>query len=227
MTNIYSDDDDIFEDYVESSSQSSIGEVSSTESIDKVFSEVDTPFASLIKTSNIKIGFGEAFYGAAKEWVLQGYREANSIAVLDHLSKITDGHFLFHHRLLLCKESIDRKKTILHFLNLVFENDSTDTIIKGPNSMNITFTETYFHMFFKSYYNVLLDTYYSDIALYKTLCEMTNVEFDNDVYDITKIPTSISMSDHVNNLYTQYFKDTNLVDVLNRNMDEVFSKKPQ
>jgi len=228
MTNIYSNDDDIFEDYVETSTQDSLNDsTSSSENIDKVFSEVDTPFAALIKNSNIKIGFGEAFYSAANEWVLQGYREANNVALLDHLAKTTNGEFLFHHRLILCKESIDRKKTILHFLNLVFDTDNTDTIIKGPNSMNITFTQTYFHMFFKSYYNVLLDTYYADIALYKTLCEMTSTEFDNDVYDIDKMSSPITISEHINSLYTNYFKDTDLIDSLHRNLDEVFSKKPQ
>ena len=133
MSNIYSNDDDLFEDYVESnpSTDSSYDADLSTNTVDKVFSDIDSPFKSLLRDSSLKVNFSEAFYRAAHEWVNQGYREANTSAILNELVLITNGQFVYRHRIELCKESLARKKTIISFLNIVLNSDTADTVIKA------------------------------------------------------------------------------------------------
>lgn len=67
--NIFStNDDDIFEDYVESSSNDSFSQdTSSAQPLDKIFSDVDSPFKKLLEDSSLKVGLGESFYNAAEE----------------------------------------------------------------------------------------------------------------------------------------------------------------
>lgn len=229
MSNIYSNDDDIFEDYVEQSSNSANLDdptKSSSETFDKAFSDIDTPFKSLVKNSSLKVNFGEAFYGAAHEWVMQGYRESNNVAVINELARITDGEFLYRHRLIFCKESIIRKKTVLKFLSLILDGEETKAFVRSANeNFSVNFTETYFNMSFRSFYNILLDTYWNEVALYKTLCEITNTDIDINVYDLNHEDDILSVSDHINNLYVDYFEKTDLHEKLQRNIDEIFTSK--
>jgi hypothetical protein len=101
MSNIYSNDDDLFEEYVDSdsSTNSSYDSDLNANTVDKVFSDIDSPFKSLLRDSSLKVNFTEAFYRAAHEWVNQGYREANTSAILNELVLITNGQFVYRHRI--------------------------------------------------------------------------------------------------------------------------------
>lgn len=228
MSNIYSNDDDIFEDYVEDvATQSDIDETISPENVDKVFSDIDSPFKTLIKNSSLKVNFGEAFYQAAHEWQIQGYREANNASILDELARITNGEFLYRHRLAFCRETIIRKKTVINFLNLILTDESTTAIVRSSKEeLNLNFTETYFHMFFKSFYNIHLHTYHQEVALYRALCEITNTEVDETVCDLAFNSEPLTnAADHINNLYIQYFESTSLRDKIQEHVLKVFSSQ--
>lgn len=227
MSNIYSNDDDIFEDYVEERPSNIEDPVNtSAENFDKAFSDIETPFKGLLKNSSLKVNFGEAFYSAAHEWIMQGYRDANNIAILDELARITDGQFLYRHRLIFCKESIIRKKTVLRFLSLIIAGDETKIFVRSANEQfGLNLTENYFNMFFKSFYNILIDTYWNEVALYKTLCQITETEIDETVFDIDHESSIINVSDHINTLYIDYFEKTQLDEILKRNIDEIFASK--
>jgi len=228
MSNIYSNDDDLFEDYVESnpSADSSYDADLSNNTVDKVFSDIDSPFKSLLRDSSLKVNFSEAFYRAAHEWVNQGYREANTSAILNELVLITNGQFVYRHRIELCKESLARKKTIISFLNIVLNSDTADTVIKA-NSEHINFTKNYFAMFFRSYYNIQVHTFWHEVALYKSLCQVGGVEINEDLCDLTKDSETITDSSQViNDLYIKHFEkdQDNLKETLERNIEEIFSK---
>lgn len=224
---IYSNDDDIFEEYVEENSSTTFDTQDSTETVDKVFNDIDSPFKSLIKSSSLKVNFGEAFYSAAHEWQMQGYREANNASVLDELVRITNGEFLYRHRLAFCKETILRKKIILRFLHHVLEDDKTTAVIRSAkDEFNINFTETYFSVFFKSFYNIQLDTFYQEVALYRALCDMTNTEPDPNIWDLeVEADPILSISDYINDLYIQHFDSTPLRDKIQYYVNEIFSSK--
>jgi len=129
-SNLYSsNDDDIFEDYVEPQASSAYNS-SQEDEINKSFSDIDSPFSSLLRSSSLKVNFGDAFYNAAHEWITAGYREANTSAILSTLSEITEGRFLYFHRLTSSVELLQRKKTIIRFLKLLLNNDSLDGIDK-------------------------------------------------------------------------------------------------
>lgn len=231
MSNIYSNDDDIFEDYVESdvSVNDHFETDQSTNTVDKVFSDIDSPFKALLRDSSLKVNFSEAFYKAAHEWVNHGYREANTSAILNELVLITNGEFLYRHRIHMCKESIARKKTIINFLDVILNSQNVNTVIKAATEdLNINFTENYFAMFFRSYYNIQVHTFWHEVALYRTLCEFANVEPDEVLCDITQESDPITDSSQIiNDLYIQHFhKDhQKLEEALARNLEKLLPKK--
>lgn len=231
MSNIYSNDDDIFEEYIESNSSndSSYDSESNTNTVDKVFSDIDSPFKSLLRDSSLKVNFSEAFYRAAHEWVNHGYREANTSAILNELVLITNGQFLYRHRIELCKESLARKKTIINFLDIVLNGDNVNTAIKSASEdINVHFTENYFAMFFRSYYNIQIHTFWHEVALYKSLCQVGNIEIDEDLCDLAKDSEPITDSSQViNDLYVKYFQkdQEKLKETLERNLEELLPKK--
>lgn len=229
-SNIYSsNDDDIFEDYVESTSATTNNDSfsQSEESIDKVFSDIDSPFRSLLQSSSLKVNFGDAFYNAAFEWVNQGYREANAASIVECLAELTNGKFLYNHRLTTSKEILTRKKTIIKFLNMMLENKNFETVVKvaGEHS-DFKFNETYFNMFFRSFYNIQLHTYYCELAVYKSLCEMLQLEVDSDLCDphANSELMILNSAEHINDLYIQYFEKDELGDRIGKHLDEFFKK---
>lgn len=233
--NLYSsNDDDIFEDYVETTIVSEdISDISSDSqsTIDQVFSDIDSPFRNILQKSYLKVNFGDAFYNAAYEWVAQGYRESNSVAILNTLAEITNGKFLYDHRLLCSTEILNRKKTILKFLTSLLEDDSIETIVKGVkqdgSKDTFHFSETYFNMFFRSFYNIQLHSFYCEVAVYKTLCEMLNIEVDESLIDPFNSESLevLTASDHVNNLYIKYFNHEEMTQKVEKYFDEVLKKK--
>lgn len=222
---IYSNDDDIFEEYVEQKDTSTFSNEDSTNTVDKVFSEIDSPFKSLIKSSSLKVNFGEAFYHAAHEWQLQGYREANNASILDELVRITNGEFLYRHRLAFCKETILRKKVIIRFLNHILDDESTTAVVhSAKEEFNLNFSETYFNMFFKSFYNIQIDTFYQEVALYRALCEITQTTPDQSIWDLeVESEPLINISDYINTLYINHFEPTNLQEIIKKYADEIFN----
>lgn len=230
-SNIYSsNDDDIFEDYVEPISTSSTEDSfsSSEDSMDKVFSDIDSPFRSLLQSSSLKVNFGDAFYNAAYEWVNQGYRESNAAAIVETLAELTQGKFLYQHRLITSKEILIRKKTIIKFLTMMLEHDNFETVIKvaGENS-DFRFNETYFNMFFRSFYNIQLHTYYCELAVYKSLCDMLDIPLDESVCD-PHLPSdlmTLNSSEHINQLYIQYFEKDELGTRIENHLNELLKKK--
>lgn len=230
-SNIYSsNDDDIFEDYVESTSATTDYDsfAQPEESINKVFSDIDSPFRSLLQSSSLKVNFGDAFYNAALEWVNQGYREANGAAIVETLAELTNGKFLYNHRLTTSKEILSRKKTILKFLTMMLENDNFETVIKvaGENS-NLKFNETYFNMFFRSFYNIQLHTYYCELAVYKSLSDMLELPIDPDICDPHSHADLIVLnaSEHINDLYIQYFEKDELGNRIENHLNELLKKE--
>lgn len=230
MSNINSNDDDIFEDYVDTSSNSpSFSDPASDTSINKVFSEVDSPFKSMLNNSSLKVGFTEAFYMAAHEWINVGYREANNAAIVDELVRITNGEFLYRQRIKFSMETISRKKTIVRFLTILLDETNTSEIISvASRDFNLNFNEKFFIMFFRSLYNIQIHSLLEEIVLYKSLCHLTSTPVDEDLCDLTKDSEPISNnSDYINKLYLDYFqKDTKQLEELREHyINEVFPKK--
>lgn len=226
--NIFSsNDDDIFEDYVESSSDNFISEdTSSSQPLDKIFSDVDSPFKKLLEDSSLKVGLGEAFYNAADEWVNQGYKEANSSAIIKELARLTDGRFLYNHRLECAKEVIARKKTILRFLNILLDSDAEKNIISSATDFRITLSETYFDVFFRSYFNIETFMIQHEIALYKSLCEMMDIEIDESLCNLNQETETISnVADVINDLYMQHFDKDDLEERMKKHVNEFRTKK--
>lgn len=226
--NIFStNDDDIFEDYVESSSNDSFSQdTSSAQPLDKIFSDVDSPFKKLLEDSSLKVGLGESFYNAADEWVNQGYKEANSSAIIKELARLTDGRFLYNHRLECAKEVIARKKTILRFLNMLLESDAQKNIISSATDFRITLSETYFDVFFRSYFNIETFMIQHEIALYKSLCEMMNIEIDESLCNLNQETETISnVADVINDLYMQHFDKDDLEERMKKHVNEFRTKK--
>lgn len=208
--NIFSSsDDDIFEDYVESSPNNDFIEDTNdpNQSINKILGDVDSPFGKLMGNSFLKVGLGEAFYAAADEWVNNGYKEANAAAIIKQLAKITEGRFLYDHRLECCKEVIARKKTIIKFLNMLLDKEQTNGLIKASaDGMNINLSESYFDIFFRSYYNIEMFMIQNEIALYKSLCDLMQIEPDLTLCDLNHETETIqNTADVINELYIQYF----------------------
>lgn len=232
--NIFSsNDDDIFEDYVDSSSNTFQEESfadNTKENMDKVFGDIDSPFRSLIDSSSLKVNFGDAFYNASYEWIHQGYREANSCSIISALADLTDGKFLYHHRMMTSFEVLNRKKTIIRFLNIVLNDKEAENIIKvaGKNS-DIKFSETYFNMFFRSFYNIQIHTYYCELAVYMSLCDLLEIEPDTNVIDPNsdqeiKVLDSV---DHLNSLYIKHFPKEELADKIKAYTDDFFAFKDE
>lgn len=226
--NIFStNDDDIFQDYVESSSNDSFSQdTSSAQPLDKIFSDVDSPFKKLLEDSSLKVGLGESFYNAADEWVNQGYKEANSSAIIKELARLTDGRFLYNHRLECAKEVIARKKTILRFLNMLLDSDAQKNIISSATDFRITLSETYFDVFFRSYFNIETFMIQHEIALYKSLCEMMNIEIDESLCNLNQETETISnVADVINDLYMQHFDKDDLEERMKKHVNEFRTKK--
>lgn len=228
--NIFStSDDDIFEEYVESSSSANdfADDVNPTQPLDKIFSEVDSPFKKLLEDSSLKVGLGEAFYNAADEWVNLGYKEANSSAIIKELTRITDGRFLYHHRLECCKEIIARKKTILKFLNILLASDSEKNVISSAtNDFKLSLSETYFDIFFRSYFNIESFMIQHEIALYKSLCELMEIEIDESLCDLNQETETISnLADVINDLYMIHFNKDDLEERMKKHVNEFRTKK--
>jgi hypothetical protein len=227
-----SSDDDLFEDYVESPISESI-EDNTTETnnnFDKVFSDLDSPFKNLLQNSSLKVNFGDAFYKAAHEWTMQGYREANTLSIIDGLVALTDGQFLYHHRLACSRETLARKKTIIKFLSMLLE-DGTPSVVKATadnEDFTAAFTETYFSMFFRSFYNIQLHTFHHEAALYKALCEVLNVEPDLDLCNPTVESYAITdTADYINSLYIQHFDKDLLQEKIDKYVQQVFPTQDQ
>lgn len=232
-------DDDIFDDYQETSNSNSSSNnplldsplVNDDKSFEKVFSDLNSPFESLLQNSSLKVNFGEAFYNAAHEWVMQGYREANNISMIDALVQLTDGQYLYHHRLNCSRQTLARKKTVLKFLSILLDNsdEAPHVIAKNSNEdFNVHFSEAYFSMFFRSFYNIQMHTFLHETALYKALCEILNVEPDNDLCDPNIESVAITeTSDYINSLYIRYFDKDLLNQKINNHLEEISFNKNQ
>ena len=221
-------DDDIFDDYQETSISSDPLLESPIQnedkSFEKVFSDLNSPFESLIQSSSLKVNFGEAFYNAAHEWVMQGYREANNITVIDSLVQLTDGKYLYQHRLNCSQQTIARKKTVLKFLSILLDNtDESNTVVSNSTTHDFNFSEAYFSMFFRSFYNIQLHTFHHETALYKALCEILEVEVDNTLCDPALETIVITeTNDYINSLYMQYFDR----DLIQQKIDKYLEETP-
>jgi len=207
--NIFSsNDDDIFEEYVENTTSYDDVDLppDNNQTIDKLFTDVDSPFKKLLQNSSLKVNLGEAFYAAADEWVNLGYKEAHSAAVVKQLAELTEGKFLYHHRLECCKEVIARKKTIIKFLTSMLDADSEKSIINAATDFKLNLSESYFDIFFRSYYNIEMFMLQHEIALYKSLCDMMEIEHDLNLCDLNQDTETIqNTADVINDLYIQYF----------------------
>lgn len=226
-----SSDDDIFEDYSESQTASNIDNTVSDTSnnFDKVLSDLDSPFKNLLQSSSLKVNFGDAFYKAAHEWTMSGYREANTISVIDALTSITNGQYLYHHRLACSAEVLSRKKTIIKFLSLLLNGeDELITAKADGENFNLEFTTAYFNMFFRSYYNIHIHTFYHEVALYKALCDITNTVPDLDLCDPEKEPgPPIQAAEHLNLLYLKHFDKEILQGKIDQYVQELFPIQDQ
>lgn len=228
--NIFSSNDDyLFEDYQETTTETYQEEpVVSEDNIDKVFADIDSPFRTLLTSSSLKVNFGDAFYNAAHEWIHQGYREANSASILDALVSLTDGKFLYHHRMTTSFEILNRKKTIIRFLNLILNDPNAENIVKvAGQESDIHLSETYFNMFFRSFYNIQIHTYYCELAVYMSLCDMLELEHDQDLLDplCENNLNIIDTADHINNLYMKHFDGKDLSSRIKDYVDDFFAFK--
>ena len=212
MTNsiFSSNDDDIFEEYVETNSPNETIDDQRSH-LDRTLAEIDSPFKNLMKTSSMKVSFADSFYGASIEWIEQGYRESSDISVFDALAKMTNGRFLYEHRLTCCVEAINRKKTILKFVTLILEADVKFEETSNPNQMKVSgkisdaVKEISLSMFFKSFYNIHFHNLKHDVALYKTLCEYLELDVDQALVDLNAPAHQVlSTNDYINSLYVQY-----------------------
>jgi hypothetical protein len=226
-------DDDIFDDYQETSASSDPLLEAPThnedKSFEKVFSDLNSPFESLIQNSSLKVNFGEAFYNAAHEWTMQGYREANNTTIIDSLVKLTDGRYLYEHRLNCSRQTLARKKTVLKFLSILLDNtDETPTFIANNTTHDFNFSEAYFSMFFRSFYNIQLHTFHHETALYKALCEILEVEPDNNLCDPNVQTIAVTeTTEYINTLYMQYFDRDLLQQKIDKYLEEISSTKNQ
>jgi hypothetical protein len=226
-------DDDIFDDYQETfvSSDPLLEAPTHNEdkSFEKVFSDLNSPFESLIQNSSLKVNFGEAFYNAAHEWIMQGYREAGNISIIDSLVKLTDGKYLYEHRLNCSRQTLARKKTVLKFLSILLDNtDETPTFIANNTTHDFNFSEAYFSMFFRSFYNIQLHTFHHETALYKALCEILEVEPDNNLCDPNVQTIAVTeTTEYINTLYMQYFDRDLLQQKIDKYLEEISSTKNQ
>lgn len=226
--NIYSSsDDDIFQDYVEPTTTSESQDNFSTneQTVDQIFPDIDSPFRDLLQNSSMKVNFGDAFYNAAHQWTLQGYREANAAAMMETLAEVTNGKFLYNHRLTTSKEVLNRKKTIIKFLSMMLESNTVETFVHiSDKTSSIQFSETYFNMFFRSFYNIQLHTYYCELAVYKALSEMLELPIDPvvcDPHSESEYPI-LNSSDHINDLYIKYFQADELGEKIGKYTNELF-----
>lgn len=221
-----SNDDDIFEEYVDSPSTQNQSSIEDKNTFDKVFSDVDSPFKTLLQNSSLKVNFSEAFYQAAHEWIMRGYQQANTNSIIEEVVRLTDGQFLYRHRLTCSIETLSRKKTIIKFLSMLLEEDSSNLVARAEEfgDLNIHLSETYFNMFFRSFYNIHLHTFYHEVALYKALCDVLNIEHNQELCDHTIAPDQIiDTADYINSLYIQYFDKDFLQEKIDKYVKELFN----
>jgi hypothetical protein len=229
--NIFStDDDDIFQDYVDSDSTDVFSENTTADTpqpFDKLLADVDSPFKKLLQNSSLKVNLGEAFYAAADEWVNLGYKEANASAIVKELAELTQGRFLYKHRLECCKEVIARKKTIIRFLNIILDKDQEKNIVAAAvDDFKLNLSESYFDMFFRSYYNIEMFMLQHEIALYKSLCDIMQIDKDLSLIDLnTETDVINNTADVINDLYIQYFDKDNLEERMNEYVKEFRAKE--
>jgi hypothetical protein len=229
--NIFStDDDDIFQDYVDSDSTDVFSENTTPDTpqpFDKLLADVDSPFKKLLQNSSLKVNLGEAFYAAADEWVNLGYKEANASAIVKELAELTQGRFLYKHRLECCKEVIARKKTIIRFLNIILDKDQEKNIVAAAvDDFKLNLSESYFDMFFRSYYNIEMFMLQHEIALYKSLCDIMQIDKDLSLIDLnTETDVINNTADVINDLYIQYFDKDNLEERMNEYVKEFRAKE--
>ncbi len=229
--NIFStDDDDIFQDYVDSDSTDVFSENTTADTpqpFDKLLADVDSPFKKLLQNSSLKVNLGEAFYAAADEWVNLGYKEANASAIVKELAELTQGRFLYKHRLECCKEVIARKKTIIRFLNIMLDKDQEKNIVAAAvDDFKLNLSESYFDMFFRSYYNIEMFMLQHEIALYKSLCDIMQIDKDLSLIDLnTETDVINNTADVINDLYIQYFDKDNLEERMNEYVKEFRAKE--
>lgn len=230
MSNYYSSsDDDIFEDYVEDSLPPLEEPIqsSSRESFDQIFSDLDSPFKELILKTTFKVNLGESFYTATKEWENHGYLEANNKAILSQLAELTNGKFLYHHRLISCAEIIARKKTVLKFLDLLLNEDQQEALVRSADSkIQFQLTRSYFEMFFGSFKKIYQYFYIRDVALHRSLSDLLGFAHDEDLYDINK-PSNVihSTADTINDLYLKYFDNDAITDSMVKYLDQSQNNK--
>lgn len=230
MSYLSSNDDDIFEEYVDNTT-STIEDLSSQDSSQDsshaIFSEMDPSFREIFNNSSLKVNFGEAFYNAAHHWLTLGYKQANSASIIQAITDLTDGKFLYQHRLLSCIESINRRKTIIKFLSSVLNTEENVTVVQSINSdVNINFSETYFNMFFRSFYNIHVHTFWYEVALYKTLSEYLQLDVDENLIDINHPGDEvIELAEFINNLYIKYFDRDYLTSKMEQNVNQILDEK--
>jgi hypothetical protein len=227
MPNLSSNDDDIFEDYVEERNVQLDDIPTSNNTVDRVFSEVDSPFKALLNQTSLKVNFGEAFYSAAHSWVMNGYRQANMASIIEELNDLTEGKFLYRSRLFFCREALARKKVIIRFLQIALDDVSVSAVIReASKDFNINFTETYFHMFFRSFCNIQKHTFFQEVALYKVLCEITDTPVDEDLIDLAKDKEEITdITQYINSLYDNQFNSDDIQQRADVYFHEMVSKK--
>jgi heat shock protein HspQ len=230
-----SNDDDIFEDYVEETNlntdYNSQSLHSEQEVSDDIFGDLDSSFSSFLKSSSVKVNFADSFYNAAHDWVQDGYSQSNLKAVLDTLTELTEGKFLYYHRLTSSSEILYRQKTILKFLNLILSEDNLETVLGVVSSDEKTFkkfnfNQEYFSMFFKSFYNLQMHAYKCEYAVYLSLCQFLETTPDKNLEDpLSEEITVLSMSDIINDLYKNHFQKDELGDLIAKNIKEILSKE--
>lgn len=232
--NIFSSsDDDIFEDYVEPTVPSSDEDLlnSNQDSIDKVFDTIeDSPFKEILRNSTLKVNFGEAFYTASYEWITNGYRESNSAAVIATLTKLTNGEFLYWHRYITSGELLARRKTIIKFLTMMLDTEDIASYVKevGSNKkLKLQFSDTYFSMFFRSFYNIHLFMYKNELAVYLSLADILSQDPDKNLLDpLSDLQVStIELAEYINDLYIQHFEKDKLTDLIEKHANEIFQKE--
>jgi len=227
--NIFSsNDDDIFEEYVENTSFDENVDLppDTNQTIDKLFTDLDSPFKKLLQNSSLKVNLSEAFYSAADQWVTLGYKEAHTAAVVKQLAELTEGKFLYHHRLECSKEVIARKKTVIRFLTLMLDSDSESSIINAANDFKLNLSRSYFDIFFRSYYNIQVFMFQHEVALYKSLCDIMGIEQDSNLCDLNQESEIIqNTADVINDLYIQYFDKDALEERLKEYVKEFRNKE--
>lgn len=200
-----SNDDDIFEEKDYSRNNQNLSkEIFDSVTKDTADVEAKEQFKNIFLHSTIKTNFVESFYEAAANWIAAGADTAQSIQLIQTLADMTNGQFVYQHRYSMVKESIQRRKTILNFVDSVISN--TDAIQDSITKYELPFDTDFFETFFRSYYKIAQHSLIIDIAMYKYLSNYLNFEIDEDLVNITGPAKSIlSFGEFMNELYVNTF----------------------